>query len=458
MEAVLYYADVQGVPDDFRRSVNIDTFLSVGENTKMNQNCTALPKAELEALKVEYEAQYRKLADLKLSLNMARGKPAPTLLDLNADLFERMTDYTAADGTDCRNYGVLEGLPEMRQFFGSVLGIDPERIIVGGNASLNLMYDAIARLYCFGTSKTPAWSKEEKLKFLCPAPGYDRHFAITQSFGFEMIPIEMREDGPDMDKVEVLVASDPAIKGIWCVPLYSNPQGVCYSDEVVARLGKMKTAAPDFRIFWDNAYGVHHLCGKTKLADIFEACEKGGNPDRAYYFFSTSKITLPGAGVAMMAASIDERDFILKHMTIQTIGHDKINQLRTLRFLKDADGLAAQMEKLAAELRPKFEIVATTLERELGGSGLAKWTDPKGGYFVSLDTLDGCAKETLRLAKDAGVTMTGAGATFPLKNDPRDRNIRIAPTYPDCKELQQAMDLLCVCIKLAGVRKLLGEY
>ena len=455
---MVYYADVQAVPENFRRSVDIDNFLSVGENTKMNQNCTALPKAELEALKVEYEAQYRKLADLKLSLNMARGKPAPTLLDLNADLFERMTDYTAADGTDCRNYGVLEGLPEMRKFFGSALGIDPERIIVGGNASLNLMYDAIARLYCFGTSKTPAWSKENKLKFLCPVPGYDRHFAITQSFGFEMIQIEMREDGPDMDTVEKLVAADPAIKGIWCVPLYSNPQGICYSDEVVARLGKMKTAAPDFRIFWDNAYGVHHLYGKTKLADIFEACEKGGNPDRAYYFFSTSKITLPGAGVAMMAASIDERDFILKHMTIQTIGHDKINQLRTLRFLKDADGLAAQMEKLAAELRPKFEIVAASLERELAGSGLASWTDPKGGYFVSLDTLDGCAKETLRLAKEAGVTMTGAGATFPLKNDPRDRNIRIAPTYPDCNELQQAMDLLCVCIKLAGVRKLLGEY
>ena len=424
----------------------------------MNQNCTALPKAELEALKVECEAQYRKLADLKLSLNMARGKPAPTLLDLNADIFERMTDYTAADGTDCRNYGVLEGLPEMRQFFGSALGIDPERIIVGGNASLTLMYDAIARLYCFGSSKHPAWRKEEKLKFLCPVPGYDRHFAITQSFGFEMIPIEMREDGPDMDTIEKLVASDAAIKGIWCVPLYSNPQGVCYSDEVVARLGKMKTAAPDFRIFWDNAYGVHHLYGKTKLADIFEACEKGGNPDRAYYFFSTSKITLPGAGVAMMAASIDERNFILKHMTIQTIGHDKINQLRTLKFLKDADGLTAQMEKLAAELRPKFEIVAATLDRELAGTGLASWTDPKGGYFVSLDTLDGCAKETLRLAKEAGVTMTGAGATFPLKNDPRDRNIRIAPTYPDCEELKQAMELLCVCIKLAGVRKLLGEY
>ena len=436
----------------------IDIFISVGEKLKMNLNCLALSRPELEALRQKYETEYRKLADLKLDLNMARGKPAPSLLDCNMALFDRMDDFNAADGTDCRNYGVLEGLPEMRSFFGEVLNIDPERIIVGGNASLNLMYDAIARLYCFGTSKTPAWRRKKQLKFLCPAPGYDRHFAITAEFGFQMIPIEMREDGPDMDTVEKLAASDPAIKGIWCVPLYSNPQGICYSDEVVARLGKMKTAAPDFKIFWDNAYGVHHLYGKTELADIFEACEKGGHPDRPYYFFSTSKITLPGAGVAMMATSYDERQFILKHMGIQTIGHDKINQLRTLKFLKDAAGLAAQMEKLAVELRPKFDIVIKTLDRELGGTGLASWTNPRGGYFVALDTLDGCAAETLRLAKIAGVTMTGAGATFPLKHDPRDRNIRIAPTYPSCEELQMAMDLFCICVKLAGVRKLLGEF
>lgn len=424
----------------------------------MNKDCSTLSKTELENLKADLMAQYQKFADMKLDLNMARGKPAPALLDLNAALFNSMDDCRAADGTDCRNYGVLEGLPEMRQFFGDVLGLDPERIIIGGNASLTLMYDAVARLMLFGTSKTPAWSGEGKLKFLCPSPGYDRHFAITEEFGFEMIPIEMREDGPDMDTVEKLAASDPAIKGIWCVPLYSNPQGICYSDEVVARLGRMKTAAPDFRIFWDNAYGVHHLYGKTRLADIFAACEAGGNPDRAYYFFSTSKITLPGGGVSMMAASYDERAFILKHMGIQTIGHDKVNQLRTLRFLKDADGLEKQMERLAEALRPKFDIVAETLERELGGTGLASWTAPRGGYFVALDTLDNCAKETLKLAKNAGVTMTGAGATFPKKCDPRDRNIRIAPTYPECAELQLAMDLFCVCVKLAGVRKLLGEF
>ena len=312
----------------------------------MNVDCTALSKAELEALEAKLEAEYRRIADMKLSLNMARGKPAPSLLDCNNELLGAMDRYESEDGTDCRNYGILEGLPEMRQFFGSVLNIDPERIIVGGNASLNLMYDAIARLVLFGTSKTPAWGSGNGLKFLCPCPGYDRHFAITQSFGFEMIPVEMNENGPDMDAVEKLVAADPAIKGIWCVPLYSNPQGICYSDEVVARLGKMKSAAADFRIFWDNAYGVHHLYGETVLADIFEACEKGGNPDRAYYFFSTSKITFPGAGVAMMAASPDERAFILKHMTVQTIGHDKLNQLRTLRFLKDADNLKKQMKKL----------------------------------------------------------------------------------------------------------------
>ena len=423
----------------------------------MNLNCTTLAKEELEALRVKLQAEYDKFADMKLDLNMARGKPAPELLDRNTALLTDMDKWCAADGTDCRNYGVLEGLPEMRRFFGDALGIDPERIIIGGNASLTLMYDAMARLMMFGTSKSSAWAKEGKLKFLCPSPGYDRHFAITEEFGFEMITIEMNSDGPDMDTVEKLVAADPAIKGIWCVPLYSNPQGICYSDEVVARLGKMKTAAPDFRIFWDNAYGVHHLYGKTKLADIFAACEAGGNPDRAYYFFSTSKITFPGGGVSMMAASADERAFILKHMGIQTIGHDKLNQLRTLRFLKDAKGLEEQMERLAVELRPKFEIVANTLERELAGSGLATWTAPKGGYFVALDTMDNCAKETLRLAKAAGVTMTGAGATFPGKCDPRDRNIRIAPTYPDCKELQLAMDLFCVCVKLAGVKKLLGE-
>ena len=417
-----------------------------------------LPQSELAALKIKLEAEYSAFAAQNLALNMARGKPSGKLLDHNNPVLDTLSDHCAADGTDARNYGILEGLPEMRKFFGEVLNMDPERIIVGGNSSLTLMYDSIMRLFVFGTGGNPAWRTLPVLKFLCPSPGYDRHFAITQEFGFEMIPVPMTENGPDMDVVEELAAGDAAIKGIWCVPLYSNPQGICYSDETVARLGRMKTAAPDFRIFWDNAYGVHHLYEEVKLADIFAACEAGGNPDRAYYFFSTSKITFPGAGVAMMAASYAERKEILKRMGIQTIGSDKLNQLRTLRTLKDAPTLKKHMAELAEILRPKFDIVLNTLEAELRDGGYASWITPRGGYFVSLDTLDGCAKKSLELAKNAGVTMTGAGATFPYKHDPKDRNIRIAPTYPTDEELQTAMKLFCVCVKLATVKKLCGEY
>ena len=416
-----------------------------------------MTRSELAALKSDLEVEYAGFLSRNLALNMARGKPSGKLLDHNMPVLEKLEDPFAADGTDARNYGILEGLPEMRKFFGEVLGIDPERIIVGGNSSLSLMYDAIARLMMFGTSDSPAWKDAPARTFLCPCPGYDRHFAITQEFGFEMIPVPMTADGPDMDVVEKLAGSDAAVKGIWCVPLYSNPQGVCYSDETVARLGRMKTAAPDFRIFWDNAYGVHHLYGEVKLADIFAACEKGGHPNRPYYFFSTSKITFPGAGVAMMAASPDERKYILKRMGIQTIGADKLNQLRTLRVLKDAPTLKKHMAELAAVLRPKFDIVLRTLEKELKPGCFARWFAPRGGYFVSLDTLDGCAKKTLELAKNAGVVMTGAGATFPYRNDPADSNIRIAPTYPENDELQTAMALFCVCVKLAAVKHLLGE-
>ena len=419
----------------------------------MEKLINSLSQAELTVLKNELEAEYSEYASRNLALNMARGKPSGELLNHNMDVLETLENPFAADGTDARNYGILEGLPEMRKFFGEVLNLDPERIIVGGNSSLTLMYDSIARLFIFGTCGYPAWRTLPKLKFLCPSPGYDRHFAITQEFGFEMIPVPMTENGPDMDVVENLVASDEAIKGIWCVPLYSNPQGVCYSDETVARLGKMKTAAPDFKIFWDNAYGVHHIYEEVKLADIFAACEAGGNPDRAYYFFSTSKITFPGAGVAMMAASHAECKEILKRM-----GSDKLNQLRTLRTLKDAPTLKKHMAELADILRPKFEIVLNTLDSELRQGGYASWIAPRGGYFVSLDTMDGCAKKTLELAKNAGVTMTGAGATFPYKNDPRDRNIRIAPTYPTNDELQIAMKCFCVCVKLAAVKKLCGEF
>ena len=419
---------------------------------------TELPQSELAALKRKLEAEYSEYASRNLALNMARGKPSGKLLDHNNCVLEKLDDYFTEDDTDARNYGILEGIPEMRNFFGEVLNLDPERIIVGGNSSLTLMYDSIARLMMFGTCGNPAWSTLPKLKFLCPSPGYDRHFAITQEFGIEMITVPMTENGPDMDVVEELAANDESIKGIWCVPLYSNPQGVCYSDETVARLGKMKTAAKDFKIFWDNAYGVHHIYEEVKLADIFTVCEAGGNPDRAYYFFSTSKITFPGAGVAMMAASFAERKEILKRMGIQTIGSDKLNQLRTLRTLKDAPTLKKHMAELADILRPKFDIVLNTLDAELSAGKFASWIKPRGGYFVSLDTLDGCAKKTLELAKNAGVTMTGAGATFPYKNDPRDRNIRIAPTFPTDEELQTAMKLFCVCVKLAAVKKLCGEF
>ena len=317
-----------------------------------------------------------------------------------------------------------------------------------------MMYDSVVRLYIFGTHGHTPWGKLPKIKFLCPSPGYDRHFGICEDLGIEMITIPMLEDGPDMDMVEKLAAEDELIKGIWCVPLYSNPQGICYSDKVVERLASMK-AAPDFRIFWDNAYGVHHIYSEEKVADIFTACEKAGNPDRPFYFFSTSKITFPGAGVALLASSVSNVAEIKKHMSIQTIGPDKLNQLRTIRYLKNAEGVREHMRKLAAELRPKFDIVLNTLQRELAGTGLATWTKPKGGYFIAIDTLDNCAKETVALAKKAGVVLTGAGATFPYKRDPRDRNIRIAPTYPTVDELQKAIELFCVCVKLAGVNKLL---
>lgn len=426
------------------------------ESQEMNCDFTKMSQAELAAAGRELEERYAEYQVRKLKLNMARGKPGAEQLDISDAILESVNPKTAADGTDCRNYGCLEGLPEMRSFFGEVLGIAPDNIIVGGNSSLNLMYDAMSRLMLFGTQGNTPWSRLPKVKFLCPAPGYDRHFAVTQEFGIEMITVPMTDNGPDMDMVEEIVKSDPAVKGIWCVPLYSNPEGVVYSDETVTRLGSMECAAPDFRIFWDNAYGVHHLYEPVVLKDIFKVCDEAGHSDRVLYFFSTSKITYPGAGVSMVASSPANCAEILKHMTIQTIGHDKLNQLRTLQFLKDADGLRKQMEKQAGLLRPKFELVLNTLEKELGGTGLAQWKTPRGGYFVALDTLDGCAKATVQLAREAGVTMTGAGATFPYKNDPRDRNIRIAPTYPPLEELAVAMELFCVCVKLAAVRKLMA--
>ena len=411
---------------------------------------------QLQTRRAELEQEYAGYIKQNLKLNMSRGKPAGTQLDLCNGVLQTLSAYTTEDGLDARNYGVLDGIPEAKKLFSELLNIPVERILIGGNSSLNLMYDSIVRCMLFGTLGHTPWSKLKKVKFLCPAPGYDRHFALCEDLGIEMITIPMCEDGPDMDLVEKLAAEDDSIKGIWCVPLHSNPQGICYSEKTVKRLGAMK-AAPDFRIFWDNAYGVHHIYSEVKLADIFEACDREGNPDRVFYFFSTSKITFPGAGVALMAASEENLAEIKKHMGIQTIGHDKLNQLRTVHFLKSAEGIRAHMRRMANELRPKFDAVLETLERELGGTGLAEWTRPQGGYFIAVDTLDNCAKATVELAKQAGVTMTGAGATFPYHRDPRDRNIRIAPTYPTLDELKTAIRLFCVCVKLAGVRKLIAE-
>lgn len=417
-------------------------------------------QCSVEQLMEEKQLLEKKYADYvgqKLKLDMSRGKPASTQLDLNNDILSTLETYITEDGTDARNYGVLDGLSEAKKLFSELLNIAPANMIIGGNSSLNLMYDAMTRLFLFGTEGELPWCKLDKVKFLCPSPGYDRHFAICEDLGIEMITVPMHEDGPDMDYIESLVKEDASIKGIWCVPLYSNPQGICYSDEVVDRLASMQTAAKDFRIFWDNAYGVHHIYDEVKLKDIFEAAHAAGNENRVYYFFSTSKITFPGAGVALIASSLSNIAEIKKHMSIQTIGHDKLNQLRTVNYFKNADGIRVHMKKLGNELRPKFEIVLNTLEQELAGTGLLSWTKSQGGYFVAVDTLPGCAKETVRLAKEAGVVLTGAGATFPYQNDPQDRNIRIAPTYPTVEELQKAMELFCVCVKLAGVNRLLIE-
>lgn len=417
---------------------------------------TSLSKEELVSLKEELQQQYDGFVAKNLSLDMSRGKPSGDHLDLSNGLLQELRDYKTKAGFDARNYGLLEGVPEVIEMFSELLDIPAGQIILGGNSSLSIMYDMISRCYTFGTGGNTPWGKLDKVKFLCPSPGYDRHFCVTEEFGVEMIPVPMTADGPDMDVVEKLVAEDEAIKGMWCVPLYSNPQGVCYSDEVVDRLVSMKTAAKDFRIMWDNAYGVHHVYEKVALKDILKAAKEAGNPDRVFYFFSTSKVTFPGAGVALMASSEANIAESKGRLFFQTIGPDKLNQLRTMQFFKNADGIRAHMDKLAANLRPKFDIVLATLEKELTGTGLATWVKPLGGYFVGVDTLDGCAKDTVALAKAAGVVLTGAGATFPYGKDPRDTNIRIAPTFPTEEELQQAMELFCLCVKLSGVNKLLG--
>lgn len=423
-------------------------------------NYLAQPKKQLEELYEKYLLLYGEVKKEGLSLDLSRGKPTAEQLDLSTPMLGKsrtVADCISEGGVDCRNYGVPYGLPEMRAFFSELTGIDKDNIVVGGNSSLNLMYDTVVRGMLYGVYGSPRpWCREEKIKFLCPSPGYDRHFAICESLGIEMIPVAMGEDGPDMDAVEALVL-DPAVKGIWCVPKYANPTGITYSDEVVRRMATMKTAAPDFRIFWDNAYLVHDVYGEgDTLLNIFDEAKAAGTEDRIFFFTSTSKITFPGAGVAMVAMSKNNLSCVLPVWSVQTIGHDKLNQLRHLEFLPNRAAVDELMKKHAFILRRRFDIVLNTLESDLGGTGIASWTKPRGGYFVSLDVLPGTAKRVFALCKEAGVTLTNVGATFPYGCDPEDKNIRIAPSYPTEEELSRAVAVLTLAARLAALEKLLA--
>lgn len=419
----------------------------------------SLPKNELEEMKSALQKQYDDFKAKGLKLNMARGKPGAEQLNLSMGLLGCVGPEDccrAEDGTDCRNYGVLDGLPEAKRLFADILGVSDSNIIVGGNSSLNLMYDSIARSFTHGVLGSTPWGKLDKIRFLCPVPGYDRHFGITEHFGIEMVNIDMTSDGPDMDMVERLASADDSIKGIWCVPKYSNPLGTTYSDEVVERFAKLKPAAGDFRIYWDNAYCIHHLTDTPdRLKNILAEARKYGNEDIVYIFASTSKVTFPGSGVSVIAASENNIQSIKSQIKYQTLGYDKINQLRHVRYFKNYDGIKAHMKKHAAIMKPKFDVVLGSFEKELSGTGIADWTKPNGGYFISFNALDGCAARIVKLCKEAGVILTPAGATFPYGKDPRDRNIRIAPSYPPVDELKLAISLFCVCVKLVSLDRLL---
>lgn len=419
-----------------------------------------MSKEELLALKESLNKEYAEAKAKGLALDMSRGKPSAKQLDVSLGLLDTInssSDLKTLDGTDCRNYGILDGIPEAKKLMADMMGTTPDHVIVYGNASLNIMYDQISRAYTHGILGNTPWCKLDKVKFLCPVPGYDRHFAITERFGIEMINIPMSESGPDMGMVEEYVSNDASVKGIWCVPKYSNPQGYTYSEETVKRMAALKPAAEDFRIFWDNAYVIHDLYddNKDEIADIISECEKAGNPDMVFEFASTSKVSFPGSGIAALATSANNIADIKKQLTIQTIGHDKLNQLRHVRFFKDINGLKEHMRKHAEFMRPKFEAVESVLEEELGGLGIGSWTEPKGGYFISFEAMDGCAKAIVAKCKEAGVKLTGAGATFPYGKDPKDSNIRIAPSFPTPDEMKQAADLFVLCVKLVSVEKLL---
>ena len=421
-----------------------------------------LTRDELLTVKAALEEEYKTLESKGLKLNMARGKPGFSQLDLcepMLDIINSASDMKTMMGNDTRNYGDLDGIGECRRLMADMMSVKKDNVIVCGNSSLNVMYDTVSRSFTHGVNGSTPWFKLDKVKFLCPVPGYDRHFSITQTFGIEMINIPLYDDGPDMDMVEEYVNNDPSVKGIWCVPKYSNPTGISYSDETVKRFAALKPAAEDFRIYWDNAYCIHHLYEDTQdeILNILEECEKAGNPNMVYIFSSTSKISFPGSGVSAIASSIENINFILSHMTIQTIGHDKINQLRHARFFKDINGLNAHMKKHAELLRPKFEAVLTALDSEIAGLEIGSWIKPRGGYFISFNSMPGCAKAIVSMCKDLGVVMTGAGATFPYGKDPEDSNIRIAPTFPSVDEMKEAAEVFVLCVKLVSVNKLLAD-
>ncbi len=413
-------------------------------------------KEQLDVLTKEYEAAKAK----GLKLDMSRGKPSPAQLDVSNEMLDIVNSETGCvsdSGTDCRNYGIMEGIPEARQLMGDFLRVPKENVFVCGNASLNIMYDCVSSAMLFGIMGSTPWCHLDKVKFLCPVPGYDRHFKITELMGIEMINIPMTENGPDMDMVEKLVSSDSSIKGIWCVPKYSNPQGIVYSDETVKRFAALKPAAKDFRIYWDNAYALHYIYDENiEIPEILSECAKAGNPDLVYEFCSTSKISFAGGGISAIASSEANLKWISKRMNVETISYDKINQLRHARYFKNGDGLRAHMRKHAEFLRPKFDVVLETLDRELTGLGAGSWMKPMGGYFISFDAVPGCAKAIVNKCKEAGVVLTGAGATYPYGKDPDDSNIRIAPSYPTLEELKQAAELFTLCAKLATVEKLLA--
>lgn len=421
-----------------------------------------LSREELLALQSSLQQEFEDAKGKGLKLDMSRGKPAASQLAMGMDLMDALTsesDMISEAGFDVRNYGVMDGLIEAKRLMAGMMGVDPSQVIVYGNASLNIMYDTVSRSVTHGVMGSTPWCKLDQVKFLCPVPGYDRHFAITQHFGIEMITVPMLPTGPDMDLVEELVASDESIKGIWCVPKYSNPQGYSYSDETVRRFANLKPAAKDFRIYWDNAYAVHHLYEdrQDEILEILSECEKAGNPDMVFEFCSTSKVSFSGAGIAAMAASKANLDFVKKSMTIQTIGYDKVNQLRHVRYFKDIQGIREHMKKHADLLRPKFEAVQLVLDRELSGLGIGSWTTPNGGYFISFQAMKGCAKAIVAKCKEAGVVLTNAGATYPYGNDPDDSNIRIAPSFPTPEEMAMATDLFVLCVKLVSVEKMLEK-